>query len=111
MKKSPYAVIKSQYITEKTSVLQNLQTAEANKSVRKCTSPKYTFLVDKRATKGEIRDAVMEIYSAKQITVKAVNTIIMKPKKRRVRGRIGFKPSFKKAVVTLAPGDNIDEGV
>lgn len=111
MKKSPYSVIKSQYITEKSSVLQNLQTADSNPSVRKCASPKYVFLVEPRATKAEIRDAVQEIYREKNITVKAVNTINMKPKKRRVRGRIGFKPGFKKAVVTLAPGDSIEEGV
>lgn len=111
MKKSPYSVIRSQHVTEKSSVLQNLQHADANPCVRKCASPKYVFLVDPNATKGEIRDAVQEIYSEKKITVKAVNTINMKPKKRRVRGRIGFKPAFKKAIVTLAPGDTIEEGV
>jgi large subunit ribosomal protein L23 len=40
--------------------------------------------------------------------VVSVNTINVKAKPRRVRGRAGFKAAFKKAVVTLEKGDNLD---
>ena len=49
-----------------------------------------------------------QIYRDKNIKVKAVNTINVKAKARRVRGRSGFKAAFKKAVVTLDNGDSLD---
>lgn len=110
-KKTPYDIIKSRYVTEKAAVLQGLQHAESNACSRCCNTPKYVFLVDKRANKKEIAEAVEEIYAGKSVTVTAVNTITIKPKKRRVRGRQGYKAGFKKAVVSLAPGDAIDENI
>lgn len=107
--KSPYSVVKSRYITEKATVLQNLHLAKSNKSLARCDAPKYVFLVDKNATKVEIRMAIEEIYKEKKITVKSVNTLNTKSKERRVRGRTGFKASFKKAIVTLKSGDQIDD--
>ena len=47
----------------------------------------------------------------KKIKVKGVNTINMKPKKRRVRGFKGFRAAVKKAIVTLESGDTIDDAV
>ena len=110
-KKTPYDIIKSRYVTEKSGVLLGLQHAESNACTRRCDTPKYVFLVDKRSNKKEIAEAVEEIYAGKSITVTAVNTITIKPKKRRVRGRKGFKAGFKKAVVSLSPGDAIDENI
>ena len=110
-KKSPYSVIKSRYMTEKANVLQNLHAATSNKSVAKCTEPKFVFLVDKRANKAEIKHAVEEIYKEKGVKVKGVNTINLKPKPRRVRGRKGKTAMKRKAIVTLAAGDTIDEQV
>ena len=52
----------------------------------------------------EIRRAVEEIYKVK---VKAVNTLILPGKLKRVRYKYGHTPDFKKAVVTLAPGQKI----
>ena len=92
MKKQPYTVIKSLYVTEKTAMLQNLKNAESNKCLKKCKSPKYAFLVDVKANKIEI-----------------VNTIRVKPKQRRVRGKVGFTNSFKKAIVTLSEGDDLGD--
>jgi large subunit ribosomal protein L23 len=40
-----------------------------------------------------------------------VNTINVKPKERRVRGRSGFKAAFKKAIVTFEAGDKIEDQV
>lgn len=110
-KKTPYSIVKSRYVTEKSRVLEELKDNKSNPSVSKCEKPKYVFLVDKKANKREIADAVEEIYAEKKIKVKSVNTITNKPKKKRVRGRIGFKSSFKKAVVTLEKGDELGESV
>lgn len=109
--RNPYHIIKSRYITEKTTVLEGLQHSNSNRCVSKCNKPKVVFLVDKKANKTEIAHAVETIYAEKKVRVKAVNTINMKPKKRRVRGYKGFRAAFKKAVVTLESGDSIDEAV
>ncbi|MCB1118667.1 MAG: 50S ribosomal protein L23 [Chlamydiia bacterium] len=106
--KNPYQIVKHVHITEKSSTLHNLQSSESNPSVRRCKTPKYVFIVDKEANKREIAQAVEEIYRDQKIKVISVNTIRMKPKKRRVRGRVGFKPGFKKAIVTLSEGDSLE---
>lgn len=106
--KSPYQVVKHRHITEKTMMLQRLQTAESNPSLKRCDSPKYAFIVDKSANKQEIARAVEEIYKDEDVKVVAVNTVNVKAKPRRVRGRAGFKNAFKKAYVTLRPGDSLE---
>lgn len=71
----------------------------------------YTFEVHPDANKIQIRSAVEETFSVK---VKAVNTLNVKPKKksryvRRGGGRIhGATKGWKKAIVTLQPGEHID---
>ncbi|WP_068466995.1 50S ribosomal protein L23 [Candidatus Protochlamydia phocaeensis] len=107
-RKSPYQVIKHQYVTEKSMMLQRLKTAESNRSLKRCESPKYVFIVDRSANKEEIAQAVEEIYKNEDVKVVAVNTINVKAKARRVRGRPGFKNAFKKAIVTLRAGDSLD---
>lgn len=67
------------------------------------------FLVDPKANKIEIAQAIEEIYSEKKIKVVAVNTIRVKPKQRRVRGNVGYTSGFKKAIVTLEEGDSLDD--
>ncbi|MCH9630506.1 MAG: 50S ribosomal protein L23 [Chlamydiia bacterium] len=111
MNKSPYKVIKSRYITEKSGMLQGLKNSESNPCVKKCNKPKYVFLVDNLANKVEIAKAIEQIYQEKKVKVKSVNTVRIKPKKKRVRGRVGFKSGFKKAIVTLEPGDELDDQV
>lgn len=106
--KNPYQIIKHQYVTEKAMVLQDLKNAESNPSLKRCDSPKYVFIVERTANKQEIAQALEEIYKNEGIKVVAVNTINVKPKARRVRGRPGFKNAFKKAVVTLRAGDSLD---
>lgn len=110
-KKSPYDIIQSRYLTEKARVLEQLKDNSSNKSVRKCESPKYLFVVDDKANKKEIAEAVEEIYADKNIKVTAVNTINTKGKHRMMRGHAGFKSGFKKAIVTLTKGDLIEEQV
>lgn len=106
--KDPYQVVKSIHVTEKAMTLQELVNNESNPSVKRCENPKYVFIVDKHANKHEIAEAVEEIYKKNNIKVVAVNTINLKPKKRRVRGRVGFRPGTKKAIVTLEKGDTIE---
>lgn len=70
---------------------------------------RYTFVVGKNANKLEIKKAVEEFYGVK---VADVNTVVV-PAKNKTRftkaGLLsGRKPSYKKAVVTLAAGDSID---
>ena len=110
-KKSPFDVVLSRHVTEKTNMLKQLQFNTSNPSVKACDAPKYVFVVDKRANKQEIAQAIEEIYSDRGVKVTAVNTLNTKPKERRVRGRSGMKPGFKKAVVTLMAGNIIEENV
>ncbi len=106
--KNPYQIIKHQRVTEKAIVLENLKNATSNPSLARCKSPKYVFVVEKTANKKEIAEAIEQIYSSKNVKVVAVNTINMKAKPRRVRGRLGMKASFKKAIVTLQEGDSLE---
>ena len=66
---------------------------------------KFVFVVDKRANKIQIADAVKEIFD---VTVEDVNTINVKGKTKR-RGRtVGRTNSYKKAIVKLAEGQTIE---
>lgn len=68
---------------------------------------KYVFEVDRKANKHQIKEAVETIFD---VEVVAVNTMIMKPKRRRMgRKKIVTRPAWKRAVVTLAPGERIQE--
>ncbi|MDP6708808.1 MAG: 50S ribosomal protein L23 [Alphaproteobacteria bacterium] len=64
-----------------------------------------TFRVRTDATKPEIKKAVEGLFEVK---VKAVNTLNVKGKVKRFRGRPGRRPNWKKAVVTLEEGHAID---
>jgi len=110
-KQNPYDIVKNRHVTEKAKVLEQLQFNSSNACIKKCQSPKYVFVVDKKASKYQIAQAVEEIYAEKKIKVLSVNTINVKQKERRVRGRTGFKAAFKKAIVTLEAGDSIDDNV
>jgi len=65
----------------------------------------YTFKVDKSATKDEIKFAVEEAF---KVSVKKVNTLNTKAKRRRVGKYAGKTKTYKKAIVTLAEGSQID---
>ena len=72
-------------------------------------SGRYTFVVGKQANKLEIKKAVEEFYGVK---VAEVNTLVVpsKNKSRFTKAGLlsGRKPSYKKAIVTLAEGETID---
>ena len=65
----------------------------------------YTLVVDPRANKTQIGQAVEELF---KVTVTAVNTMNVRGKARRQRTKsAGISPAWKKAVVTLKKGDKI----
>jgi large subunit ribosomal protein L23 len=65
----------------------------------------YTFVVDKRSNKTEIKRAVQSIFKVKVVSV---NTINRKGKRKRTGWVVGKRSDAKRALVTLAPGDEID---
>ena len=89
--KSMYDVIKRPIITEKSSnLVENLQ---------------YTFEVEPKATKTEIKDAIEKIFKVKVIEIRTIN---VHRKAKRMQRYEGFKPAYKKAIVRLAAGQSID---
>tara|TARA_Y100001970_G_scaffold294133_1_gene447368 strand:+ start:8776 stop:9069 length:294 start_codon:yes stop_codon:yes gene_type:complete len=92
MKKINYLdSIKSPVITEKATGL-----SEQNKVI---------FKVHENASKESIKKNIEKIFKVK---VLKVNTINKKPKTKMVRGKLGIKKGFKKAVITLKKGQSID---
>ncbi len=70
-------------------------------------SNQYVFEVDRRANKHQVKQAVEKIFD---VQVAAVNTMVIKPKRRRLGRRlIVTHQTWKRAVVTLAPGERIQE--
>lgn len=81
------------------------------KATRLGTEHKYMFEVETAANKVQVKEAVEKGFSVK---VTSVNLMNVRGKPKRVRGnRIKHRPDWKKAVVTLAPGDKIElfEGI
>ena len=64
----------------------------------------YTFEVAPKATKTEIKAAVEALFEVK---VTGISTINPPRKKKRLGRFVGYKPTYKRAVVTLAEGDSI----
>lgn len=89
--KAYHHLIKGPVITEKTHGLREV----ANQ---------VTLKVDIKANKVEIRKAVEDVFKVK---VLAVNTVHMKGKKKRMGRTEGTRPDWKKAIVTLAPGEKL----
>lgn len=93
-----YDIIRRPIVTEKS----NARAADNNQ---------YTFEVDRRANKMQVKDAVETAFNVKVLEVNIVNL----PPKRGRYGRLMVtkRPAYKKAVVTLAPGNTIQifEGV
>jgi large subunit ribosomal protein L23 len=89
----------------------------SEKSIDESGRGKYTFAVHDEANKIQIKAAIEELYRKENVTVVAVNVLTTKSKEKRRgtrRGRIvGRTTPWRKAVVTLAPGQKIEffEGV
>jgi large subunit ribosomal protein L23 len=78
----------------------------SEKSYTNMQQGKYTFVVHPSANKVEIKRAVEEHWGVKVLSVNTLNVI---GKERRRRNSSGFDPSRKKAIVTLAPGEQIKD--
>ncbi len=91
MLKTAREIIKKPIISEKSYDLTNQN--------------KYTFEVDKSATKPQIRRAVEEIF---KVGVTSVNTMNREGKMKKQGWSSGRRPSWKKAIVTLREGDKIE---
>lgn len=88
-----YDIIKAPIITEQSSKLMESQNS-------------YTFEVDRKANKVEIKKAVEAIFN---VTVVRVNTVNVLPKFKRMGKYEGYKQAYKKAIVKLADGQKIDQ--
>ena len=84
-------IIKAPVITEKTNNL-------ANENV-------IVFKVDKKANKTQIKQAIESKWNVK---VESINTVNVRPKKRRVGKYTGYTSSYKKAYVKLKEGSTIE---
>ncbi|GAQ24692.1 MULTISPECIES: 50S ribosomal protein L23 [Tepidanaerobacter] len=82
--KDPHDIIIKPLITEKTMDMQQQK--------------KYTFVVDKRSNKTEIKNALESIFG---VEVAKVNTVNMRGKMKRMGRFEGKRPDWKKAIVTL----------
>ena len=93
---TPVSVIVRPIVTEKSTALQE--------------SGRYVFEVDRMATKLEIKEAVEDSFEVK---VASVNTMVVKGKRKRFGPRFTLGKTWKKAIVSLAPGESITifEGV
>ncbi|MFL2635683.1 MAG: 50S ribosomal protein L23 [Tepidiformaceae bacterium] len=92
----PYSVLLKPLVTEKSTTL-------AGKN-------QYVFEVDLRANKTQVKESVELVFD---VNVLRVNTMIVKGKRRRYGRSLVKRPDWKKAIVTLKPGDSIElfEGV
>ncbi|MCL2784778.1 MAG: 50S ribosomal protein L23 [Propionibacteriaceae bacterium] len=77
----------------------------SEKSYTRIDENKYTFLVDPRANKTQIKIAVEKVFNVQVIQV---NTVNRAGKKRRTRYGFGRRADTKRAIVTLADGQSID---
>jgi large subunit ribosomal protein L23 len=92
MKKNPRDIVFEPVVSEKSyDLIQDFNT--------------YTFVVDKRANKTEIKQAIAEIFD---VRVTRVNTINRRGKVKRTGWKMGKRPDTKRALVTLAVGSSID---
>ena len=86
-----YDVVKRPLITEK--------------SMKLVEKGQYTFEVDKRATKPEVKAAVEELFNVKVVAVNIINGL---KKEKRVGKYTGLLPAVTKAIVTLEKGQKIE---
>jgi large subunit ribosomal protein L23 len=90
--KEPQQIIKRPLITEKSTR-------------QKETGNQIAFVVDPRANKIEVRQAVEKLFKVK---VEAVRTLNLKGKRKRMGRFFGWQSDWKKAIVTLKEGERIE---
>ena len=76
-----------------------------DKATRLLENNQYSFIVDRYSNKIVIKSAIEYLFNVKVIKI---NTCNLPKKKKRVGKYIGWKPQYKKAIVTLSDGDLIN---
>jgi large subunit ribosomal protein L23 len=104
------SIIKRPLLTEKSARLRETGGGVSAPAEGVAYSQQVVFEVARDANKIEIRQAVESLF---KVSVTEVRTLVMRGKIKRVGRFNGQRPSWKKAFVTLKPGDNIEffEGV
>jgi large subunit ribosomal protein L23 len=94
---NPYSIIRSPLLTEKCHDLKEKHNQVA-------------FQIDRQANKTQVKDAVEKIFKVK---VQSVNIMNIRGKKKRLGRNVGKRPDWKKAIVTLKPGEKLEiiEGI
>lgn len=94
---NPHEIVRRPIVTEKSTT-------------QKEAGNQFTFEVDRRANRVEIRQAIEAVFN---VRVLGVRTIQMKGKTKRVGRTLGKRRNWKKAIVSLAKGQSIEffEGV
>jgi large subunit ribosomal protein L23 len=104
------SVIKRPLLTEKSARLRETGGAASAAAEGESYAQQAVFEVARDANKIEIKNAIQTLF---KVTVTDVRTLVVRGKVKRVGRFSGQRPSWKKAFVTLKPGDNIEffEGV
>jgi large subunit ribosomal protein L23 len=76
-----------------------------DKATRLLENNQYSFVVDRYSDKTELKEAIENLFDVKVVKI---NTCRLPRKKKRVGKYIGWKPQYKKAIVTLSEGDVIN---
>jgi large subunit ribosomal protein L23 len=108
--RAPEQIIKRPLLTEKGTHLKDTGGNPPGELDSESIKPQLLFEVAKDANKVEIRHAVEKLWN---VSVLSVRTAIVRGKEKRVGRFVGKGSNWKKAVVTIAPGQNIEffEGV
>ena len=109
--KNPHDIILRPHITEKAV---SLSYGDPRIKDEELLARKYTFEVARDANKIEIKQALEAIYNEgkkkdQAISIDSVRTIKMLGKKRRRGKSVGYEPDRKKAIVTLAKGQMLED--
>lgn len=103
MSEGPVADVTTKEFSDPRDIL--IKPVVSEKSYALLDENKYTFIVDPRANKTQVKQAVEAVFS---VRVVGVNTINRQGKRKRTRTGYGRRASTKRAIVTLSEGDSID---
>jgi large subunit ribosomal protein L23 len=108
--RAPEQIIKRPLLTEKGTALKETGGRPDEAIDPEQLSPQLLFEVARDANKIEIRNAVEKLWN---VTVLKVRTAVVRGKEKRMGRFMGRRPAWKRALVTLAPGQKIEffEGV
>lgn len=108
--RDPQSIIKRPLLTEKSARLRDTGGGATSHVEGDVYAQQVVFEVARDSNKIEIRGAIQTLF---KVTVTDVRTLIVRGKEKRMGRFSGRRPSWKKAFVTLKPGDNIEffEGV